>query len=79
MIGQHLQYQKKHKEFKPGQQVLIFPNSIKPIWRLCLYSHWNQELETHVTITGNTYDDDKILPYKGNENLLGEEVQLYDE
>lgn len=70
---------KKHKEFKPGQQVLIFPNSIKPIWRLCLYSHWNQELETHVTITGNTYDDDKILPYKGNENLLGEEVQLYDE
>lgn len=66
---------KKHKEFKPGQQVLIFPNSLKPIWRLCLYSHWNQELETHVTITGNTYEDDKILPYEGNENLLGKEVQ----
>lgn len=66
---------KKHKEFKPGQQVLISPNSLKPIWRLCLYSHWNQELETHVTITGNTYDDNEILPYEGNENLLGKEVQ----
>lgn len=55
------------KEFKPFDKVLV-RNSFGS-WYPDLYSHYNGS--SHKTITDHYCNDKDILPYEGNEHLLG--------
>lgn len=67
---------KGRKVFQPFERVLVAEFAdYHYIWTVALYSHWNEKLELHVTAGGYHYKDDGILPYKGNECLLGNEVK----
>ena len=55
------------KEFKPFDKVLV-RNSFGN-WYPNLYSHYN--CFSHKTITDHYYKDKDIIPYEGNEHLLG--------
>lgn len=59
----------KHKEFKPFDKVLIRFNE-NHVWVIELYSHWDNKDNEHILHYGRVNDDD-ILPYDGNEDLLG--------
>ena len=56
------------QHFEPDQLVLVRLSSIK-VWRLRRYSFCDGP--NHETQDGNFWDDGQILPYEGNENLLG--------
>ena len=58
-----------YKEFKPFDKVLV--REIDPYWSCDLYSHYNTNSGTHETINVMHVEDDNILPYEGNECLLG--------
>lgn len=73
----------KHKQFKPYDKILVRDG--KGIWQIDFYSHWSDECEQHVTLAygdGLKIDDKDILPFKGNEYLVGtndepeEEIEL---
>lgn len=70
----------KHKQFNPFDKVLV--RELFPYWCCDLYSHFNSNLETHETTTYRNIKDSDILPYEGNEHLLGttdepeEEIEL---
>ena len=67
------------KKFKPFQKVLIRRSWLKE-WMCDFYSHHNELY--HSTLTLHQVDDNNILPYEGNEHLVGttdspdEEVRL---
>lgn len=56
------------QHFEPDQLVLVRLSSIK-VWRLRRYSFCDGP--NHETQDGNFWDDGQILPYEGNEKLLG--------
>lgn len=56
-----------HKIFKPYEQVLISEDGG---YVADLYSHYDGELNQHVTTSGRRRPDKSILPYKGNEDKL---------
>lgn len=59
----------KHKEFKPFDKILVRNNSI---WQADLYSFYEREKNLHATISKCVFiNDDNILPYEGNETLVG--------
>ena len=61
-----------HKQFKPYDRVLV--RDVANIWQIDFYSHWNKEKEQHITLAygdGIVMTDRDILPYEGNEHLLG--------
>lgn len=67
----------KHKDFKPFQKVLI-PGIIDNVhYQFAnLYSHYNKKYRVHVLIDSETINnDDYILPYEGNEDKLGEQIE----
>lgn len=68
---------KTHKGFLPDELVLV-PHvsllSTNSLWILKHYSHWVGEYRVHVTTDGRSYHDKEIIPYTGNEELLGCEV-----
>lgn len=61
---------KEHKTFKSFDKVII---RIKYIdadkWGIDLYSHYSNDY--HVCIGMRNVEDDDILPYEGNEHLVG--------
>ena len=69
----------KHKQFKPYDRVLVREGKKWP-WRATFYSHFNPITYHHYTTSGAPIND--ILPYEGNEGLVGttdepdEEVKL---
>ena len=71
----------KHKEFKPFDKVLV-KLGVNYKWGLSLYSHFDEEIRRHVCIGLDERLDSDILPYEGNEHLVGttdepeEEVKL---
>lgn len=74
---------KEHKQFKPFEKVLM--RSGEDIWQIDFYSHWSKEKGQHITLAygdGIVLTDRDILPYEGNEHLLGkadepeEEIEL---
>lgn len=73
----------KHKEFKPFDKVLV-KLGVNYKWGLSLYSHFDEEIRRHVCIGLDERLDSDILPYEGNEHLVGttdepeEEVKLED-
>lgn len=73
----------KHKKFKPYDRVLVRDSEDK--WQIDFYSHWSGGLSQHVTLAfgdGLKIDDKDILPFEGNEHLVGttdepeEEIKL---
>ena len=68
---------KKHKHFEPFQKVLciINDNGYK-IWAADFYSHYNEDTKQHYLVSGVVKDNaDDILPYEGNEELLGKPAE----
>ena len=70
------------KKFKAYDRVLI-KTDVTAKWQCDLYSHWDSEYEYHVTVGYIPVSDRDILPYEGNEHLVGttneqpyEEVKL---
>lgn len=69
----------KYKQFKPFDRVLV---RLTNRWICDLYSHYNNDKSCHVVISGTGIKDENILPYEGNEGLLGtthepdEEIEL---
>ena len=56
------------QKFEPDQLVLVQYGNGGP-WRLRRYSFFDGD--AHEMQDGSTFDDDHIIPYKENENLLG--------
>lgn len=70
----------KYKQFKPFQKVIV-KSKIDNKWYCEFYSHYNAEKNWHTVTTGTSIDDEEILPYEGNEHLVGtfdepEEIEL---
>lgn len=67
----------KHKKFKPFEKVLVieYEDGLYA-WTVAFYSHWNERLGLHVTAGGYHYNDEDILPYKSNEDLVGKKTGL---
>lgn len=67
-----------HKQFKPFQKVLVnvFDADLNYMWTCNIYSHYDAANGRHYTIDGSwTTDDSTIVPYNGNEKLLGTIVE----
>lgn len=65
----------KHKHFEPFQKVLVV---CEGRWGAALYSHLEDDdckACHYTTDLFNAYTDDNILPYSGNEDKLGKEVE----
>ena len=67
---------KEHKHFEPYQKVLILRELVskfgeKAVWMADEYSHYDEDLELHYTTKDYGFDDDKIMPYEGNEDKVG--------
>lgn len=60
-----------HKVFEPFQWVLIIDGGK---WCAAIYSHYDGD-GAHYIIGGNCILDSDILPYSGNEDKLGKEVE----
>lgn len=69
----------KRKHFEPFQKVLIsslvdtFP--CKEIWVPVLYGYYDEETKAHILTNGSSMDDNGIIPYEGNEDKLGKQVE----
>lgn len=70
----------KHKIFKPFDKVLV--RDYEWAWSCNFYSYYSEDTSKHYLISGSEAIDDDILPYEGNEHLVGtknkpdEEVKL---
>ena len=68
------------KKFKPFDKVLVRDH--EDVWHCDIYSHYNENAKGHVTLSIFDVSDIHILPYEGNEHLVGttdypdEEVRL---
>lgn len=70
----------KRKIFKPGQLVLTqyYHLDVEHMkWKLQIYSHYDEDLKCHLMATDNHgySDESTVIPYKGNEDKLGKEVE----
>lgn len=66
----------KNKHFEPFQKVLI-PGIMENVyyWSANFYSHYDKKHRVHYLIDGETInDDDYIIPYEGNEDKLGKQM-----
>lgn len=62
---------KNHKTFKPFDKVLVRVRIDSPLtWVCTFYSHLDND-GCHVTAGAQIYDDNDIIPYEGNEHLVG--------
>ena len=77
----------KHKTFKPYDRVLVRDSyALNTSWHCDYYSDYGysvaDEEYRHYSASGGRYKDSDILPYEGNEHLLGstdepeEEIKL---
>ena len=67
---------KGHKHFEPYQKVLIRDwFCSKSFWVAALYGHYDTLTNKHYLIGSDWAEDDDIIPYKGNEDKLGEIIK----
>lgn len=73
----------KHKHFRPYDRVLVRDSENR--WQIDFYSHWSKEHGRYITLAyGNEFliTDGDVLPFEGNEHLVGtsdepeEEIRL---
>lgn len=63
-------------EFKPLDYVLVNHN-LNREWILCQFSHFDKE--GNIVFVGGSFADKKcVIPYEGNEDLLGTTKSLED-
>lgn len=65
----------KHKHFEPFRPVLVAGTTEGNYWFAALYSHYDEKQMLHMLVGGGAYADKYILPYEGNEDKLGKEVE----
>lgn len=58
------------QKFEPDQLVLVRENDTVR-WRITHYSHTVEGMDWNVTIDGKAWASQFIIPYSGNEHLLG--------
>ena len=59
------------QKFEPFQKVIV-RNRVVSHWYCDMYSHKGEgTVRPHCVLSGSTYADEDILPYAGNEHLLG--------
>ena len=65
-----------HKKFKPFQKVLVKvtnDDDDNHVWIAAIYSHYNESKGRHYFSNMQWTDDDSgIIPFEGNEHLLGQ-------
>ena len=74
---QKFEVPKKHKHFEPFQKVLCaadLDNGHK-VWAADFYSHYDDSTRKYYLISGYVADDEELIPYEGNEDLLGKLVK----
>lgn len=66
----------KHKHFEPGQKVLIpYYEGNNHKWRLTFYSHYDENAKLHIMVDYTSLPDERVIPYKGNEDKLGKQAK----
>lgn len=67
----------KHKRFEPFEKVLVKAfREGQLIWMATFYSHYNKAACQHLLVGGFTRDDDDdIIPYEGNEDMVGKKAE----
>ena len=61
----------KHKQFKPFDKILVKDNNYA-MWMSDFYQFYNEERGQHLSMLKDYWlDDFEILPYEGNEHLVG--------
>lgn len=67
---------KKHKHFKPFENVLITMNTENGvIWYPAVYALYNDNKYVHMLQYGGIRKDNEIIPYEGNEDKLGKLIE----
>lgn len=68
---------KKHKEFEPFQKVLIMviDDNHDKVWAADFYSHYDKYKKQHYLVGGYVRDEEDIIPYEGNEDMVGKIVK----
>lgn len=68
---------KQHKRFEPFQKVLRIDDNNPgcKVWASDFYSHYDETSGIHYLTSGFLKNDDDIIPYEGNEGLLGKTVE----
>lgn len=69
-----------HKHFEPYQKVLVKElvgrHCEKAVWLATEYSHYDEDLKQHYCAHAYGYDDDQIIPYDGNEDMIGKTTEI---
>ena len=63
----------QHKHFEPFQKVLSITDDYRgsKIWAADFFSHYGENLQQYYLVSGYEVDEDEVIPYEGNEDLLG--------
>lgn len=74
-----MKMENKHKQFNAFDRVLTKNSNDK--WRVDFYSHFDDESNSHHTLCYQLYGtpDKDILPYEGNEHLVGSDQEPDEE
>ena len=66
-----------HKHFEPFQRVLcaLDPGYGYEIWAADVYSHYDEPTGKHFLVSGYLANDNELIPFKGNEDLVGKSVK----
>ena len=67
----------KVSKFKPFQRVLCaFDHEYGyEIWAADVYSHYDESTGKHFLVSGYLANDNKLIPFEGNEDLVGKSVK----
>lgn len=67
----------QHKRFEPFQKVLTVTDGYisKKIWAADIFSHYDEINNKYFLVSGYEVDEDEVIPYEGNEDLLGKVVE----
>lgn len=64
-----------HKHFEPFSKILVYVACPTPRWKAEIYSHYDNNEEKHIGVSGFMYEDNEVISYEGNEDKLGKEVK----
>ena len=67
----------EHKSFEPFQRVLcaLDPGYGYEIWVADIYSYFDESTGKHFLVSGYLANDNELIPFKGNEDLVGKSVE----
>lgn len=68
----YLKIKTMENNFKPYDKVIV---PFSGFWEPTFYAYYNIPRHTHYVMSYGGYNDDKILPYEGNEDMIGKEYK----